>query len=499
MGEAKDYGYDYAMSLAQAIEKVTASEEEKNPNAFICDGINFKYALERALYSAYADNSGFFEIFSKWRESTLPKEIKVKNEVEKKLLSKMLEIDGNKIRVEAVLKKKFFVKSFVRFLLQVSGAGRLASFLRNKINSFNKKKKENDLLFFVINERFANYMRPILENLPGKCAYFTHDKKLEKYFEKEKLPHVKISHFLDNITRWSEADSWLKKYGIRECGDILSSAMEHIRPKTVALVEGNAYQYEVINRICQKLNLKCICIQQGWSPTVHNGFRNMTYSKMLVWGKGFAELLRPCNPKENFTVVGNYTINLAEARRPTKIKNVAFFMQAGTNRFTRMLSLDILKKYSEFITWTAENFKDVNVIIREHPVDRLEENERKDFEKFKNIKFMNPETHSLKDVMDLADLSVSIYSSTILESIASGVMPIIFNLTSFPNYFPDVSAEHAGIEVKNLAQAKNVLRELLKNPEKISSFSEGIDKFRHKYLAFGGKEALNNVKRELVL
>ena len=51
--------------------------------------------------------------------------------------------------------------------------------------------------------------------------------------------------------------------------------------------------------------ISCLCIQQGWSPIVHNGFRNMSFSAMLTWGEGFAELLRPHNPAQRFVVTGS--------------------------------------------------------------------------------------------------------------------------------------------------------------------------------------------------
>lgn len=495
---AKDYGYDYVLSLSEAIEKITTDKERKNPHEFIYSEVNLKYSIERAIHSTYADHGSSFDTYSKLKDGILPPKIQVGDDVEKKLLSIMLNIDEGRIDVRSISKQKTFIKSVIRFILTILNSDRLISFVRRKINFLNQRNSEYHVLFYAINERFVKVMKPIFDKTPVPRAFITHDKSTANYLKREGIPYIRISYFAYFINRWSQPESWLKKYCLLEQYDILYDTIKRIRPKSVVLVEGNASSDEVVNQICKKLDIQSICIQQGWSPIIHNGFRNMSYSKMLVWGNGFAELLKPYNPKQSFVVTGNYATDMAEIRKISEIKNIAFFLMTNTRRFTRMLNKYILEKESEFILWTARTYKNINVIIREHPVDRLNEDERKPFKGLLNIKFMNPDEYSLKEVMNISDLSVSIYSSTILESIASGIIPIIFNLTSFPNYFPDVNAERAGIEVKSIEEAKEKLAELVRNPKIISAFAIDMENFQKKYITYSGEKALDNIIHEII-
>src|SRR5207245_2731811 len=76
-------------------------------------------------------------------------------------------------------------------------------------------------------------------------------------------------------------------------GDVIESydrfhdAVFHLRPACLVVVEGNAPQDETINQACAQLGIPTVCVQQGWSPVLHNGFRNMSYTRMTVWGQGF--------------------------------------------------------------------------------------------------------------------------------------------------------------------------------------------------------------------
>jgi hypothetical protein len=99
--------------------------------------------------------------------------------------------------------------------------------------------------------------------------------------------------------------------------------------------------------------------------------------------------------------------------------------------------------------------------------------------------------------MNISDLSVSIYSSTILESIASDVVPMIFNLDSFPNYFPDIAKIGMGIEIKTLEQAQNTIKSIISGEIDITTYHTKIELLRKEFFSYDKDDALSNIVREI--
>src|SRR5699024_10609006 len=86
--------------------------------------------------------------------------------------------------------------------------------------------------------------------------------------------------------------------------DELAAALMLAQCRAVVLAEGNAPEDETLARVGARLGLPTICVQQGWSPLVHTGFRNMSFAAMAMWGEGFGEILAPANPGQHFLAVG---------------------------------------------------------------------------------------------------------------------------------------------------------------------------------------------------
>jgi hypothetical protein len=59
--------------------------------------------------------------------------------------------------------------------------------------------------------------------------------------------------------------------------DEFRTILERMRPVSVVMTEGNQTNDEIMARAAQSAGIKSICIQQGWSPIVHAGFRGMRY------------------------------------------------------------------------------------------------------------------------------------------------------------------------------------------------------------------------------
>jgi hypothetical protein len=115
------------------------------------------------------------------------------------------------------------------------------------------------------------------------------------------------------------------------------------------------------------------------------------------------------------------------------------------------------------------------------------------------VRFCPPHVHSLAEVFRLSRLSVAVYSSTILESVLAGVVPVIVNLTSLPEYSPNVAAEGAGVEVKCVADAFSAIRGFLTAPDRLRAFGPAMDRLTRRYFLRNGQHPADRIVAELLL
>lgn len=493
-----DFGYDYIMALCSAIEEVIRQEEVKNPDIFTYKGSNLRYAITRALYFSYVNHDQLFEIYIQSKKETLISVIKVKDDIEKKLITTMCNVREDKIiiepRAEMIEQIKTMIKPSVRFCIKIFLLDKIATLIRKKINFFQQKNSTCSVLFFTINERFVQYMKPIFDKMPVSCQFITHNPVTANYLNQEKIPFVKISSFLYSIKRWSQKDSWIKRFYLTEQYDLLEDSILRIYPKSIVFVEGNAPQYEVVNRICKKFGIQSVCVQQGWAPIVNNGFRNMSYSKMLVWGEGFAKDLAPYNTNQHFTVTGNFMVETKPPKDIKKIKTIALFSHGKT----RIVPSKTLKDFVDFARQLANKYQSINIIIREHPVYKLDQKTKSELEKCDNVMFMSEPKYSLESIMEKSNINITVFSTVSLESLSAGILPIIINTTSCPKFFPDIDKMKAGIEVKTTNEALQTVEMLIRDPKEFNKFKEPMKKFRKEYFAYDKETAMKNIIKEII-
>jgi hypothetical protein len=275
--------------------------------------------------------------------------------------------------------------------------------------------------------------------------------------------------------------------------DAMTRLLDDVQPRAVLVVEGNHPWDETANRAARQAGIGCYCLQQGWSPIVHSGFRNMTFESMLVWGAGFAKLLEPFNPDQRFVSTGNPALDGLDVAgpRPSGLPDttgrtvVSFFLQPTS----QVLGADGLSALLEVIVRFAERHPSSLALVREHPGFPLTEAERTRLSARDNVWLIAPHQVPLGDVLRATDVSVAIYSTTILESIASLVPPIVLNTTSMPRYSPDVAAAGAGVEVRDANAALSVLDRLVDDAAYRASFNAPMELFRDTYFSNVGSDA----------
>ena len=66
--------------------------------------------------------------------------------------------------------------------------------------------------------------------------------------------------------------------------------------------------------------------------------------------------------------------------------------------------------------------------------------------------------------MNESIIAVSIFSTVLVESIASGVVPVVCNFGSIKKYEPDLTFDGLGIEANNVEDGLMKIVELVSNP-----------------------------------
>ena len=227
-------------------------------------------------------------------------------------------------------------------------------------------------------------------------------------------------------------------------------------PGAVMMTEGNQPDDEILARAAETLGVRSICIQQGWSPVIHAGFRSMQYSDFCVWGPEFADLLQPENPNQHFAITGSHRIEPASVVAGQDKRAIAFFLQ--NNSLT--ITLRAWREMLEFVHWTAFTWPDHEVLVREHPASPLTAQEQAALARLPNIVLCPPAATPLDALLRRSGIAVAFFSTTLIEALAYDAVPLIINITGAPHYVPDLAAMGVGIEVKDFDGARTAMTRL---------------------------------------
>jgi hypothetical protein len=340
------------------------------------------------------------------------------------------------------------------------------------------------VLFLGRSLRFARFLMPLAESLRADCAFLVPvgERDVVSFVRQRGLafqtygpggvPHGRMGRLISDRGRHlaSEAQAF-------------SDALARTRAKLVVVPEGNAPEDEVLARVTEKLGIASACVQQGWSPILHPAFHNLRYDTMLVWGDGFADLLASANPRQHFLASGNFHLAQAEDRAG---QGILFLLQGfdgwlgGRHSALAMLAL---------IEGVAKELPDRPVFVRPHPVVPLPVDARIRLERFANVHIEDPADVPLAQAFAKSVISVSAYSTGILESIAAGVVPVIFNTAGLPRYWPDVARAGAGLEIRDPEVALQALIGLAE-PGRLEAFQEPMRSFSARFFKFRGAAAV---------
>lgn len=480
------HGFDYTRDLCSAIERYTADAVQRRPDAYTYRGMQLRYAVERRLYIQCINSVALFQCYLTLSGRLAP--------TSPRPALSALESDIAAFFPGLYIPETHPMRTIGRRLYL--GARHIYRWFRSgRSDSDRKTGPGPDILIHVGNAKFANYLAPVTRKLGGgKFAYLAScDRELG--LRLQQLGQPVVSWFGDAAVQWS----FLSSQALSEFPQLVHEAnmtleaLEALRPKSVLVVEGNAPLDIITSEACRRIGIPCFCLQQGWSPYVHSGFRNMSFTEMFVWGERFAQLLKPHNPGQKFRVTGGHAVQAGASQSfGSSGRTFSFFLQAPC----ALLGVADYEAFVELIALAAADHPQVEMVVREHPGYPLPSVLREMLARAPNIHFSNPATEPLANVISTSELVVSVFSTVLLEAVAMNVVPLICSIGAMRYYDPDLVSLGCAIEARSVADARIVIAEIIAEPARLELIRRNLPEVARQF--FSREDAASTIAQRLL-
>lgn len=477
-----DLGYEYILTLCSAIETATEDTERQQQGAYSYRGRTLRFALERQLYVELIDNDDLYRLFREARLGRSLGRIHLRSQIDRDV-ARMLCGPQGADRIKPLLPS---LRDRIVGKLRAIAHDSLAFRWREPALDPPRLPEDSPdqdapVCFLLHHSKFVRFARPVLDLLArADVAVLSRDPDLQEQVEALGVSFVPLAD--------GGAPADLVGNGLAEHLnlplqlDLFAAELKRLHARCLVVIEGNHPLDEVANQACKLLGIPCVCLQQGWSPFLHNGFRNMSFSSMLVWGEGFAELLAPNNPDQRFIVTGSPALEAAGnetgtlAARLAGRKAIAFFHQPAS----RLVRPEHLRQMADLIRETAAVLPDAEVLVRHHP---SEQGEFEGIDEVANVTLVPAGSYGLHEVLACSTAAVSMYSTTLLEAAALLVVPVTFNVTSLPRLVPDLASAAVGVEASDRSAALTALLALVSDETYRESLESGLRMVRERFFA----------------
>jgi hypothetical protein len=483
---SKPFVLSQYLQLNDAIEQFTADMVAHDPKVFRSGRSDIRYVIERYLYFALVADRKLYDYFVAVETGAALPDV---ND---------LSIWGRQIApyfrdARPTFEPQNWRSRCLRYLHQLHS--------RSGVQVEGCDDGRPRILFLVLHPKFVRYLKPIADTLCLPYAFLTIDHtEMFCHLAEQGLPrvHIQMNVEWEGFTKLANRmvgfelrlglfDGWILKL------NALKRVLGTTSPSCIVVPEGNADIYELVNQAAKAAGVPTLCVQQGWAPVVHTGFRNMSYDRMCVWGQKFADLLSPYNPQERFVVTGNHMIASASQGDISKRSTVAFFLQNGAHWITQRAWCSML----ELIEWASKEFPENEIRVREHPGAPLQPADELRLKALPNVRLMSPVTSPLVDVLSGCRVAVAMNSTVILEAVASGIVPLILDVAGFGPYHPDIASDKAAIEVTSFCAARRGITRLMQDDAYCASFAQPLDDVRKGLFLKNGDEALQAIATEI--
>ncbi len=349
------------------------------------------------------------------------------------------------------------------------------------------KAYSGQITFFVFNERqlhlVAKLIRAIQEPVFILADFEEFDNEIEfaenvTFF---RVPFFRIKAF-DNPyidLKFPQVSHYLNSFYF---------LTKYLNPKKIVFLEGCHLPSKCLNIISKSFSIPTICLQQGWPSFFHTLYRRMNYDYYFTWGNVFNQWWKKYNPNQRYKSVG-YTSQILESADKDK---VTFFLQSpvflsDNTYFNQFISL---------IEKTAIAFPNKIIQIREHPEYKLKQSSVNAFARYKNIIFVNKK--QISEVYQETLVTVSHYSTTSIEGVLHGCIPLVFDPTTNSKYYPDIDALGIGFCVNAETIFIEKLNAIFTDKEILKKIKANLLKQKESFLTTSDTNAIKNIIQSLV-
>ena len=348
------------------------------------------------------------------------------------------------------------------------------------------------VLCFAHHAKFVGLMRPAVAKLGLKYVFQVRDRAEQRALGLEDDEVAMLPDPPSDLWQMFSTTAWpeLGFYAARA-----EAFLRESRPDIVIYCEGDAWNQDVISRVCRKLNIPSACLQWGAFPyeKPRTGLRDLCCNTFITWGPFFSAQLAPYNPSTRFVADGHPII--APQSAAGIARRVVFLLNTDPNG--RVTGLDHYHaEFWRFLLWFAETARDWKIIVRAHPMVAITPEERAALAAHAIVELHEPRHKPLKESLEGADLAVTVSSSSVVEAVAYGAVPFIINPAPW-KFQPNFSQLGAGFECKSTADAITTMKRLLVTPDEILSSRRELEKIRPQLFAATGEAAMDNIMQTL--
>ena len=467
--------------LAELIEVLFSWIERENPALLAYGSINLRGALERFFYFSGLHNTQNLKPLlmatSAWRNGEVAVEHAETYDQLKTLGKTSL---ASRIRIICGNLKRFFK------LCSLSIPDHM------KYNGYSVKRQPTcgrPIGFFAINPRFVGFFDGVICRLKDEQIVFFSDnpKEIEAQVRKVggalaigpsskpiwKNIHISVHHDLFPVYSIALL-TYLRLEGV----------LRTYLPSALVFAEGTSMGDELASQAAKALGIPTARLQSGRAGVLHNGYRRMSFDKMLCWGEGFVERYKIHSPHSDYLVTGSPFLDEVMGEERKKMNIICVFTQPISTHINKQ-DYKLLAELTECLIHDIPN---VRILVRKHPVDEAKGFDVLSSQYPSHIKMMSYFDSSLQDVLQQSSIAIGFFSTTLSEAAACGVVPVILHLKDQHSVFPFPERYGAAILADDVEEARHLIMDLLEQPELVTEIRENMRFFARKF--FGPQDGL---------
>jgi hypothetical protein len=270
----------------------------------------------------------------------------------------------------------------------------------------------------------------------------------------------------------------------------LYNIFKKISPKSVILLEGDAPYHILSSYACEKLNVKTICFQWGLLPTYKSktAFSNMSFSYFMTWGKYFTNQLIEYNPKQKFLDFGYLNF----PNQQSSGQKILFLDQGGCFENVSNYHIHLFRNIAVKL---AKSFPR-NVLLRPHPNDPPSPEDINIL--VKGGVQITDSTGPISDDLIQSKVSISIQSSSLLDSFVFGVIPVSFHHEQMDSYPFPFNQYKIGLESASVRVIYDFIYKICTDDSFHENYQLNIKRFSNKFFKKSTKDQMKKVLNSCV-